>query len=75
MLPTTQWAAAMYRSLDRYRWQRTLGYCTVSAFFGPGDFWAQLLLGAISGGLVMLGPGAWSIDARLFGRKRLIREQ
>ena len=46
-----------------------------SAFFGPGDFWAQLLLGAISAGLVMLGPGAWSIDARLFGRKRLIREQ
>ena len=30
-----------------------------------------LVLGA---GLAMLGPGAWSIDARLFGRKRLIRE-
>ena len=29
-----------------------------------------LVLGA---GLAMLGPGAWSIDARLFGRKRLIR--
>jgi putative oxidoreductase len=28
-----------------------------------------LLLGAA---LAMLGPGAWSIDARVFGRKRLI---
>jgi uncharacterized membrane protein YphA (DoxX/SURF4 family) len=22
--------------------------------------------------LAMLGPGAWSLDARLFGRKRII---
>ena len=28
-----------------------------------------LLLGAA---LAMLGPGAWSVDARVFGRKRLI---
>ena len=26
----------------------------------------------LGAGLAMLGPGAWSIDARLFGRKRLI---
>ena len=31
----------------------------------------HLLLAALGGGLLMLGPGAWSIDARLFGRKRI----
>ena len=33
---------------------------------------AHLLAAAIALGLAVLGPGAWSIDARLFGRKRLI---
>ncbi len=46
-----------------------------SAFSGQGNFWAEILLATIAAGLVMLGPGAWSIDARLFGRKRLIRER
>lgn len=44
------------------------------AFSTVGDPWAKILLGAIGAALAMLGPGAWSIDARLFGRKRLIRE-
>lgn len=39
-----------------------------------GDPWQQLLLAAMAIALALLGPGAWSIDARLFGRKRLIRE-
>jgi uncharacterized membrane protein YphA (DoxX/SURF4 family) len=31
------------------------------------------LTGAALGvGLAMLGPGAWSVDARRFGRKRLV---
>ena len=29
------------------------------------------LLAVLALSLVMLGPGAWSVDARLFGRKRL----
>ena len=36
-----------------------------------GDPWisiAQAVLGAV---LAMVGPGAWSIDARRFGRKRI----
>lgn len=45
-----------------------------SAFSGRGDLWAQILLATIAAALAMLGPGAWSVDARLFGRKRLIRE-
>ena len=31
----------------------------------------HILLGALGAGLAMLGPGAWSVDARLFGRKRI----
>jgi uncharacterized membrane protein YphA (DoxX/SURF4 family) len=36
-----------------------------------GDRWVYLLLGSMAGALAMLGPGAWSIDARLFGWKRV----
>jgi putative oxidoreductase len=43
-----------------------------SAFSEKGDFWAELLLATMAASLAMLGPGHWSIDARLFGRKRLI---
>jgi uncharacterized membrane protein YphA (DoxX/SURF4 family) len=31
----------------------------------------HILLAALGVSLVMLGPGAWSIDARLFGRRRI----
>jgi putative oxidoreductase len=30
----------------------------------------HIFLAVLTTGLAMLGPGAWSIDARLFGRKR-----
>ena len=40
--------------------------------FSSGDAMVAHLLRAMLGaGLVMLGPGAWSVDARLFGRKRI----
>ncbi len=29
------------------------------------------MLGVLGAVLAMVGPGAWSIDARLFGRKRI----
>ncbi len=47
-------------------------WCLVSV---NGDPWAHILLAAVAAGLAMPGPGAWSIDARLFGRKRLIHER
>ncbi len=41
-------------------------------FFSTGDGAnLHLLLAALGVSLVMLGPGAWSVDARLFGRKRI----
>jgi uncharacterized membrane protein YphA (DoxX/SURF4 family) len=31
----------------------------------------SLILAVLGGTLAMIGPGAWSIDARLFGRKHI----
>ena len=36
-----------------------------------GDKWDWLLLGTAGAALAMLGPGLWSIDARLFGWRRI----
>jgi putative oxidoreductase len=40
-------------------------------FLLPEDLWIYVLLGTLGAALAMLGPGAWSIDARLFGWKRI----
>lgn len=40
-------------------------------FSHPIDPWRHILIGALGAALAMLGPGAWSVDARLFGRKRI----
>jgi hypothetical protein len=37
----------------------------------PGDKWVWLLIGTAGAALAMLGPGLWSIDARLFGWQRI----
>lgn|SRR5262245_35300811 len=37
----------------------------------PRDPWTHILLATLAGALTLLGPGAWSIDARLFGWKRI----
>jgi uncharacterized membrane protein YphA (DoxX/SURF4 family) len=51
--------------------------CLVSAFASwvlitqPGDPWGNVLLAAIGIALAMIGPGVWSLDARLFGWRRI----
>jgi putative oxidoreductase len=34
------------------------------------DIWIHIFLAVVALSLAMLGPGAWSIDSRLFGRRR-----
>jgi putative oxidoreductase len=41
------------------------------SFSHPGYRWPQIGLAGLCLSLVMIGPGAWSIDARLFGRKQI----
>jgi putative oxidoreductase len=41
------------------------------AFSYPGDPWIPILLAALGASLAMVGPGRWSIDAQLYGRKRV----
>jgi putative oxidoreductase len=36
-----------------------------------GDPWIPIAQAILSAVLAMVGPGAWSIDARLFGRRRI----
>ena len=37
----------------------------------PKDMWTSVVLGVLGASLAMIGPGAWSLDARLFGRKQI----
>jgi uncharacterized membrane protein YphA (DoxX/SURF4 family) len=39
---------------------------------GGSDLWRSLIIAVLAGTLAMIGPGAWSVDARLFGRKHIL---
>jgi len=40
-------------------------------FSQPGDPLIRILLGTVGVALALVGPGKWSVDARLFGWKRI----
>jgi uncharacterized membrane protein YphA (DoxX/SURF4 family) len=42
------------------------------AFTQPGAQWLAIGLVVLVISLAMIGPGAWSIDARLCGRKQIL---
>ena len=39
--------------------------------FTSGHPWGWIMLATLGAALALIGPGAWSIDARLFGWRRL----
>ena len=41
-----------------------------TAFFYPVDPWYCVSVGTLGVAIALIGPGAWSMDARLFGWKR-----
>jgi uncharacterized membrane protein YphA (DoxX/SURF4 family) len=50
-----------------------LNEVSIALFFSSAhreDMWFHVFLAVIAASVAMLGPGAWSMDARLYGRKR-----
>ena len=44
---------------------------SLSVVMHPADPWNCVFLGTLGAGLALVGPGAWSVDAYLFGWKRI----
>jgi putative oxidoreductase len=48
-----------------------LGIAFLGVWSHSGDPWIACMEAVLGAVLAMVGPGAWSVDARLFGRKRI----
>ncbi|MGA2851020.1 MAG: hypothetical protein ABSE46_18620 [Terracidiphilus sp.] len=42
-----------------------------TAFLHSENLLIYILIGSVGAALAMIGPGAWSVDARMFGRKQI----
>lgn len=61
-------------------WTPVVGFLTAIlqawiALTSSGDHRVSILLAIFAATLAMIGPGAWSIDARLFGRKHIVPDE
>lgn len=57
-------------------WTPVAGAIVAAAEFGltmshPAEAGTSLHFGMLGAALALLGPGAWSVDARLFGRRNI----
>ena len=57
-------------------WTPVMGFAIAAielwmAFTRSGDPWLPVILATLGVAVAMVGPGAWSIDARLFGRRHI----
>ena len=50
----------------------TIAMAEVWIFLGWSGFWLPpIMLAGLGGTVAMIGPGMWSVDAKLYGRKHL----
>lgn len=74
MLTTLAAGAGVFLGLGL--WTPVAGAVTAAlelylVFLRPDNIWALLLAAAVGAGLALLGPGSWSVDAQVYGRKRI----
>jgi hypothetical protein len=61
----------LVRASSHQLWSDPPPAIEISRILTSEDLFAGVLAATVGGALAMLGPGRWSVDARLFGWKRI----